>query len=184
MSLPNVLHSSLSAEWYTPSQYIEAVKRVFQATIGLDPASSLMANQTVQAEEYFTEAEDGLSKPWKAATVFLNPPYGKTEGRSNQDVWSERMIAEHEAGNFTEGILLVNSVTDRKWFQRLWQYPICFTNHRIKFYNPAGVGEQPTHGNAFVYFGDNIETFIAEFRKFGVVVTAINNKESKIVERF
>jgi hypothetical protein len=141
--------------------------------ISLDPASNEFANQVVKAKRFFTVDDNGLTQPWIAGSVFLNPPYGKTFGRSNQEVWSERMVAEYNAGHFYEGIMLVNAVTDRKWFQKLWVYPICFTDHRIRFYSPQGAGNAPTHGNAFVYLGNHHENFMGIFSQFGVVVTAL-----------
>jgi hypothetical protein len=172
LALTNILHSSNSQSWYTPSRYIEAAREVFGGVIELDPASCEQANKTVNAKRYFNETSDGLSRPWWADSVFANPPYGKTDGKSNQEVWSTKMIYEYNMAHFSQGILLINATTDRKWFQALWKYPICFTNHRIRFYSPEGVGNAPTHGNAFVYFGPNKEKFTTVFRAFGMVVTA------------
>jgi ParB family transcriptional regulator, chromosome partitioning protein len=163
LSTVEVLHSSETCEWYTPARYVEAVRQVL-GFIDLDPASCAQANETVKARRYFGIEDNGLIQTWDAETVFLNPPYGKTAGRSNQAIWLEKMISEFQRGAFDRGILLVNACTGDKWFKPLWDYQICFTDHRIKF---DGNGSSPTKSNAFVYFGRN--KFMAEFEKIGTV---------------
>ena len=51
-----VLTSRATDEWYTPAWIINAARRVL-GTIDLDPASSAIANQTVQATNYYTSLE-------------------------------------------------------------------------------------------------------------------------------
>jgi ParB family chromosome partitioning protein len=162
--------SSQSVEWYTPAKYIEAVRIVLDG-IELDPASCAVANETVKAERYFTETTDGLSMSWIARSVFVNPPYGFRVGKSNQGLWSQKLIAEFEAGNVKSAILLVNASTSERWFKPLFRYPICFTDHRIRFDN-AEPKKQPTKDNAFVYFGDSRQLFVDTFQPLGVCVMA------------
>lgn len=169
MSDHQMIHSSSTNEWFTPEKYIQAVRRVL-GHIDLDPASCEAANLTIQADEIFTKKDDGLLRNW-LGKVFCNPPYGKClwygSTQSNQKLWSEKMIEEYARGSMTDGILLVNAQTSEKWFQPLWEYPICFTDHRIKFVSSSGEKSQPTHGNCFVYFGDIPGAFQYEFRHFG-----------------
>lgn len=68
--------SQESFEWYTPKRYIEAARKVY-GEIDLDPASSFEANRIVQAKLFYDQTTDGLTKTWKANTVWLNPPYCK-----------------------------------------------------------------------------------------------------------
>lgn len=165
---PRALQSSENNEWYTPALYIGAVREVLGA-IDIDPASNEIANRIVCAKYYYTLADNGFDKSWYGR-VFLNPPYGRESGESNQSLWSARLIEQYQRGITTEAILLVNAVTDRTWFQPLWDYSICFTDHRIRFYAPEGEFGQPTHGNVFVYFGSNTERFAEVFKRFGPVV--------------
>lgn len=162
---------SESTEWYTPVQYITAVRELMGA-IDLDPASTAFANQVIRATHYYDKVTDGLSKPW-TGRVFLNPPYGQGNGESNQGVWSQRLIEQYTRGMTTEAVLLVNAVTERNWFQPLWDYPICFTNHRIAFYNDKLTPPAPTHGNAFVYFGRQEKRFLSLFSTFGTGVKRV-----------
>jgi hypothetical protein len=166
--VPPALQSSESNEWYTPKAYIDAVHAVLGA-IDVDPASNAEANKLVQAAAFYDVLTDGLVRDWRGK-VFLNPPYGR-DGISNQERWSLRLIEQYQAGITTEAILLVNAVTDRTWFQALWDFPICFTHHRIPFYKPGGSpGAQPVCGSAFVYLGANHIQFARVFRQFGAVV--------------
>lgn len=123
---PFAHHLSGSNEWYTPKVYVDAV-RILMAGITLDPASCAFANQVVRAAMYYDIDSNGLDKPWEGS-VFLNPPYGWDEdGESNVAVWTAKLLAEFAAGSVQEAVLLVNATTERKWFQPLWQFPICFT---------------------------------------------------------
>lgn len=163
-----LINSSQSNEWYTPTRYIEAVRQVLGA-IDLDPASCEIANKIIRATRIHTVDDDGFSQSWQGR-VFLNPPYGRDEEDSNQARWSARLVDEYQAGNVKAAILLVNAVTGEKWFSRLWDFPVCFTDHRIKFYNMDGEYNQPTHSNAFVYMGDDAGLFARVFCEIGVVV--------------
>lgn len=170
--------SSASNEWYTPSEYIEAAREVMGA-IDLDPASNALANETVQAARYFTQEDDGLAQEW-AGRVWLNPPYGVTDGKSNAGIWADRLIAEYRAGKVREAVLLVNANTERGWFTPLWDFPICFTNHRIQFYTVDGVGAQPIDGNALVYFGENVAGFVDVFSRFGEVAGSFTRGVARV----
>jgi len=158
-------HQSKSNEWFTPKEYTDLVREVMGG-IDLDPASNAHANEIVQADQYFDKEMDGLNREW-SGRVFLNPPYGRVGVRSGAGVWIERLIKEYQAGNVTEAIVLVNSSTGDKWFQALFDYPICFVNHRIKFYQPSGDKIQPTKSNVLVYMGANVRKFKKIFGDIG-----------------
>jgi phage N-6-adenine-methyltransferase len=163
--------SSASAEWYTPAKYIEAARAVLGG-FDLDPASNPKANEVVRASQFFTAADDGLSKEWRGR-VWLNPPYGD-DGRVNTGTWCAKLIAEHRAGRVDEAVLLVNAVTDRKWFQQLWDFALCFTGHRIEFYTPNGTPQSPISGNVFAYLGEARRCFAQHFEPFGAVVERVH----------
>ncbi len=153
-------------EWYTPEKYIEAARYVL-GTIELDPASSEKAQETIQASRYFTVEDNGLERPWKAETVFLNPPYSQPQILHFVD----KLVAELTARNVIRAILLTHNSTDTAWFHRAEGIAasICFTRGRISFVDPAGVRCAPTQGQAFFYFGDKSDYFKKVFSDFGFV---------------
>lgn len=177
---------------------MEEVRAVL-GDIDLDPASCPLANEIIQATEYFTEKEDGLSRPW-FNRWFCNPPYGKNQ----TSAWVEHAIAQSK---HSSGILLMNNTTDREWFHKLWKFPICFLKRRIRFLETItqwqdrfikswvrkyGImpdledisdppcqtfaggrlvrGPQPTNGNVLVHFGNNFGQFDMTMQRLGHVV--------------
>jgi len=159
--------SSESNEWYTPAKYIEAARRVLGG-FDVDPASNDRANQTVRATVYYTKENSGLDKDWPGR-VWLNPPYGGLSG-----AFVARLVEQVKAGITTEAIVLVNAnSTETKWFAPMWDYTLCFTDHRIDFETPTGARNGSTHGSVFVYIGKNVETFAREFDPFGYIVARL-----------
>jgi phage N-6-adenine-methyltransferase len=154
--------SSLSTEWYTPEVFAEAARTVL-GQIDLDPASCEEANATIRAARYYTEADNGLSLPWKG-TIWLNPPYSGQAG-----AFVTRLAECHAAGEVTAGIALITALTtDTNWFRQLWDHTLCFTYGRIQF-NGEG-GSSNTAGSVFIYLGPDPGLFQRVFEQFGAVV--------------
>lgn len=153
-----------SNEWYTPPEYVDRA-RALMGRIDLDPASCEYANDNgVHAVAIWTQADDGLTQPWHG-NVWCNPPYGK-----QVPAWVDRIISAHATREIDACCLLVNATTDVQWFQRLWDYPICFLEGRVPFYNDKGDDPAPTHGSVIVYFGDDIAGFASSFGDIGHIV--------------
>lgn len=153
-------------EWYTPPEHIETARRVLDH-IDLDPASSEAANDRVRAEQYFTQADNGLDQEW-SGKVWMNPPYAQPAIQQ----FVEKLVSEYQSGRVTEAIALTHNYTDTRWFQHAAMAcrAICFTRGRIGFLSPSGERAAPTQGQAFFYFGDNPERFAEQFRGIGFVV--------------
>jgi len=153
-------------EWYTPAEYIE-VARTFLGGFDLDPASSDIANETVQAERFFTESDNGLEQDWQGR-VWLNPPYAQPAIGE----FIEKAVAEFDSGRVTGMIVLTHNYTDTRWFQTgaANANAICFTRGRIRFEGPNGEKAAPTQGQAFFYFGDDVAGFHQHFASIGFVV--------------
>ena len=179
--VPKALLMSESNEWYTPDQYVDAA-RYLMGAIDLDPASCEQANQTVRAEVFYTKDDDGFSKAW-SGRVWMNPPYGKEDGESNQSRWTKRLIDSYENGEILSAVFIVNAATSASWFQRFWDYPICFVRRRISFVSPSGEKNSPTQGNVFVYLGEDIEGFVDNFSPFGRIVINISSLDNISVSK-
>ena len=162
-----VLLSSISEEWFTPPQYIQAAREVM-GTIQLDPASCAEANEIVKAFRYFTKEQDGLKQDWTSSTIFLNPPYGKQNNKSNQSLFANKLIQEYKAGNVEQAILLVNFCGSYKWFEPLYAFPMCVTDHCIRFIRADGKAAGAAKASStFIYFGHKEELFYRVFSQFG-----------------
>lgn len=152
-------------EWYTPAKYIEAARKVMGG-IDLDPATSEIAQKNIQAASFFTKADNSLEKKWKGR-VWLNPPY------SQPDIWnfSEKIVEEVSSGRVSEAIMLTHNYTDTAWFHLAESIAaaICFTRGRVKFVDEDGEECAPTQGQAFFYYGPNVEKFQQVFLEFGFV---------------
>lgn len=164
---PHVSNNSGNNEWYTPAEYIEAARDALNG-INLDPASSPLANLTVQAQRYYTIDDDGLTREW-SGRVWLNPPYASDlVGR-----FVSKLCECIKAGQVTEAILLVNNATETKWFQEAASNAsaICFPQGRIKYLDSTSTpANTPLQGQSFVYFGDRPTRFMDIFTKFGFCV--------------
>ena len=157
-------------EWYTPQKYIESARKVL-GSIELDPASSDVANKKVKADTFFNEQMDGLSLDW-SGKVWMNPPYAQPY----IEQFMVKLSDEYQNGNVSEAIALTHNYTDTKWFQYAQERAtaICFTRGRISFESPTGAKASPTQGQAFFYYGDNLEAFFREFSQYGFVVQRVS----------
>ena len=153
-------------ERYTPAIYIEKAREVLGA-IDLDPASSQYAQQTVQAETYYTADDDALEHEWRGR-VWLNPPYH----RELAPKFIDKLVAELAAGHISEAIVLTNNSTDTEWFRSAANVcdAICFTTGRIHFEVPNAAPVMPTQGQAFFYFGAHVKRFASVFQPLGLCV--------------
>jgi phage N-6-adenine-methyltransferase len=162
-STPHVSHNSGNNEWYTPAEYIEAARRVMGG-IDLDPASSAIANEVVNAGNFYTAEDNGLQYPWFGC-VWMNPPY-------SSDLVSEfadKMAWEYQQGNVTEAIVLINNATETRWFRTLIDVAsaVVFPSSRVKFWKPDGDLGAPLQGQSIIYLGKSPSVFLSEFNGFG-----------------
>ena len=153
-------------DWYTPPEYIAAARTVMGG-IDLDPASSDIAQRTVQAAAYFTAETNSLDKPWHGR-VWMNPPFSMPLIQQFVD----KLLEEWRAGRIEQATIITNNATDTGWFHALLTESkiACLTKGRVKFYSPVNDGLAPRQGQAFFYFGDQAERFTQSFAEFGAVV--------------
>ena len=134
---------------HTPAGIIEAVRDILEI-IELDPCSTAIANETVQAERFFTE-DDGLRQAWRAETVYMNPPQRLTSQ------FIENLLDVMETGAVQESIALLRDCSDAAWFQRAGGMAgaICLAPGRISIF----------------YFGPNADRFADRFDSIGLTVS-------------
>ncbi len=156
---PHVVNNSKDDEWYTPAKYIETAREVL-GRIDLDPASNDFANKTVKADRYFTEESNGLEQEW-SGNIWMNPPYST----ALLSQFADKLISS----NFSQAIVLVNNATETAWFEKMISKAsaIVFHKGRIKFVKRDGEHGAPLQGQAFIYYGDNVERFLEVFSKYG-----------------
>jgi ParB family chromosome partitioning protein len=153
----HVSNNSGNNEWYTPKHYIDIAYEVMGG-IDCDPASSDIANKTVQAAEYYTAQDNGLNQSWYGR-IWMNPPYAQPLIQQ----FCDKLIGEIETGNVIQACILVNNATETTWFQTLLKNAsaIWFIKARVKFIdmygNPSGA---PLQGQCMLYFGGNVNKFI------------------------
>lgn len=134
VTLDNPNHQGQTDTWLTPLPLIRAL-----GEFDYDPCG-YPGHPT--AKEICSLPSDGLANPWHGR-VWLNPPYGKMTG-----AW---LLKLQEHGN---GIALVFSRTETKWFQRLKPDLIFMLQGRIKFLRPDFTeATNAGHGNCLLAFG-------------------------------
>jgi phage N-6-adenine-methyltransferase len=153
-------------EWSTPQQYLDAARAVLGG-IDLDPATNLFAQSRVRAAKFFTIEDDGLREAWQGR-VWLNPPYGPQIAH-----FVSKLVREVKKGNVTAAIMLTHNNTDTEWFHKAARTSaaICFGRGRIQFEQSDDRVRTATQGQAFFYFGTNVEGFHKVFGKIGLIVT-------------
>lgn len=153
---------------YTPPELIALVRLVI-GEIDLDPASDDVAQQWVQASNYYSPCQDGLVNPW-FGRVWLHPP-----ARGKTAKWTNKLLTEYESGRVESALLLVTPSAGSKWFQKLTRlFPVCFLDKRISFLNDQGKPQpQPKHGNAIFYLGQNSKRFKQVFGAIGSISSPV-----------
>ena len=166
----NIQHSSASNLWYTPPHIIQMVRMVL-GDIELDPASDEVANEIVQANNIFTEEDDGLLQDWDTeGSIFLNAPGGRLGNKSlSIEFWKKLMVSE-----FSHAIYMGFSVehlatSQHKGCKSMLEFPFCIPAKRIRFVSPLGNKSAPSHSNVIVYVPGAIDAT----RKFKEVFTGL-----------
>ena len=138
--------SSASTDWETPEDFFQKLNKEFKFT--LDPCAT---PETAKCKRYYTEADDGLKQNWGGASVFMNPPYGRTIKH-----WLKKAYEESRKYN-TLVVCLIPSRTDTKyWHDYVMEAnEIRFVKGRLKFGGHANPAPFPS---AVVIFGKRINS--------------------------
>ncbi|GAC1457015.1 MAG: hypothetical protein NVS2B14_00040 [Chamaesiphon sp.] len=155
---PHGIPEEREDDHYTPEYVWRLALKCFGVnSFDLDPCSNSHVNPNVKAINHFTIEDNGLTKPWRANYLWLNPPYSETAR------WVEKLISEYNEANVVNGITLVKGDFSTKWFQPLLEFPVCLVNHRIAFINPKNNGSSAKFASAIVYLGAEVEKFYQTF---------------------
>ena len=140
--------TSGETEYYTPIEIVEAARRVM-GSIDLDPASSPVANRHVQAKRFFTEEDDGLTHDW-SGNVWMNHPFGKEDN----PLWVGKLVKDFYSGWVTQACCITYACTSERWFQPLYDFPLCFLAPRTNYRLPDGSTlKGVTKGSVVAYLG-------------------------------
>ncbi len=120
-----VMFSSKTGNWATPQDFFDKLNWRF-GPFDLDPCAS---PHNTKCANFFTEAEDGLSKNWEGHACFVNPPYGR-----GIDKWIEKSYNEANKNN-TKVVMLIPARTDTKYWHDyvMKASEIHFVKGRLKF---------------------------------------------------
>jgi site-specific DNA-methyltransferase (adenine-specific) len=149
--------SAARENWNTPPIIVEAVRLMLGGSVDLDPCSN-PASQVGAKRRYSREdGQDGLSMPWDAPTIYVNPPFGKGIAK-----WVGRCVQAARDGSRV--VLLVPAAVDtRHWHDMIFRHAaeICFLRGRVEF---VGAKASAPFATALVYFGaSGADTF----RRYG-----------------
>ena len=136
-TLDNPNHEGETNTWLTPPWLLAELGH-----FDLDPCGH-PAHWTAR-RMFCLPSIDGFKQPWpEDERIWLNPPYGKEVGK-----WLER-LQEHN-----NGIALVFSRTDTRWFQKLKPDLIFAISGRIRFLKPdLTESTNAGHGSMLLAFG-------------------------------
>lgn len=134
-ALDNPNHEGATNTWLTPGWLLGQLGQ-----FDLDPCAH--PEYPTARSMFCWPANDGLALPWHGR-VWLNAPYGKELGK-----WLQK-LQEHG-----DGIALIFSRTDTRWFQSLRPDLIFALSGRIKFLKPdLTESSNAGHGSLLLAFG-------------------------------
>ena len=176
--------NSQSQDWCTPPKYVDAVKKMFDGEIELDPCSN--KDSIVHAKtEFLLPENNGLEKEWNYKTIYVNPPYGadRTRGTTIKN-WLSKCTQSHKIFN-SEIIALVPVATNTThWKEFVFGEAdaLCFLyDTRLRFLvNGSTENKGAPMACAIIYWGSHFSKFEEVFQEFGAVLNLDNLKKSKI----
>lgn len=179
--------NTLSQDWGTPQEYVDAVKQVLGGEIELDPCSNKFS--IVQAQtEYQPPSHDGLSESWDFKCIYVNPPYGADRERGTTIKDWLRKCAEAHRKYESEVLALIPVATNTShWKNYIWgrAAAVCFLyDTRLRFLvNGVNWGKGAPMSCAMIYWGVNYDAFFETFIRFGAVVDIRSLIEKRIGQK-
>ncbi len=152
----DLMFSSKTDKWDTPTDLVADLATVFDWDL------DVCASGPNVCSNYYSEADNGLAKPWGKLN-WCNPPYGR--GVSGSGPWLGRAHCAWISERKTT-VFLIPARTDVKWWQD--HVPaaslVVFIRGRLKFGDAANSAPFPS---AFVVFGEINEAQRAKLASYG-----------------
>lgn len=159
----------LTDENYTPAYFVDPCRK-FLNGFDLDPFSNSTANQTIQAENFFTVAENGLEQDWtNYERKWINPPYSKP-------LIELAIVKTLTYAGIGESLLLVNTSSSTKWFHACMSVCVAYLHpyKRINFDSPYRQNKGNRYDQTLFYFGSRPYEFAVDLLPLGRSVQPIN----------
>ncbi len=124
-NVQKVMFSSKTGDWATPQDFFDKLNWRY-GPFDLDPCAS---THNTKCANFYTAAEDGLSKDWSGHTVFVNPPYGR-----GIDKWIAKAYNTAKEEN-TRVVMLIPARTDTRYWHNyvMKAAEVHFVKGRLKF---------------------------------------------------
>lgn len=118
----DLMFSSETDMWATPQDFFEKLDSVFKFETDVCAVPG-----NAKCNNFYTPAEDGLSKQWKGV-CWMNPPYGR-----EISAWVEKAYKSAKDNGATVVSLLPARVDTRWWHDYCTKGEIHFIKGRLKF---------------------------------------------------
>ena len=169
MGLPNIRAHVEDRELITNYDLVASAHGLLQG-IDLDVASSKVANEYVEAKEYYTPSDDGLNCQQWYGSVYLFPPSGayfwdKKNERwkmtrsssptlvSSPAVWFRKLYRSWMSGEVKQGLFFSNCPDMIRYEQKIFDFPVCIlkTAPTLLKHTSKGIDKHKTCTSLLVY---------------------------------
>jgi hypothetical protein len=177
MAIPNVRKGLNEDREYITNYDLTSAAHQLLGGIELDVASSKVANEYIQAENFFTPTDDGLNIQDWYGRVYLFPPSGayfwnKKEDRwkmtrasspsltSSHAVWFRKLYRSWWKGDIEQGLYFTNCPDMIRYEQKIFDFPVCIlkTAPTLIKHTSEGIGIQRTCTSLLVYLQPKQDT--------------------------
>ena len=198
MSLPQSKGNFKSEgfEWISNRDLVDSA-HLLMNSIDLDPASSKIANEYVNAKQYFTPTDDGLNVQQWHGSVYLFPPHlsyfwdkkgdrwKATRGMSpslvsGHAIWWRTLRRKWLAGEVEQAIYFTDYMDMMMYNQDIFDFPICIMKQRpslVRRYFADDKLEKKCTGCSFIVYlqpkdnvGEATEAFIDIYSEKGRII--------------